>query len=399
MNKKFIGYGRQYIDERDIDAVTEALRGDFLTQGPAVDLFEKRLAEKVGVRYAVAVNSGTAALHVACMAAELKPGLSGVTSSLTFVASANAIKYCGADPYVLDVESETLCFNAKTLDNFLKKSTNCKVVIPVHYAGLAIDSKEIRKVSGDRIVIEDACHALGGSYHDGKPIGSCAYSDMTVFSFHPVKTITTGEGGAVTTNDESLYRTLKLLRSHGIEKSPEFFMDNDSATEDGGVAPWYYEQQYLGYNYRLSDISAALGISQLEKLDMFISRRREIAIRYDDAFRELPNVTIPQSEIAMRGRSGHHLYVLLIDFAAMSTTRTEFMNLLRENAIGSQVHYIPVYRQPYYRDFAGYESDNFPTTEKCYQECLSFPLYPAMTDDDVLRVIDVVRDAIKGQLS
>jgi dTDP-4-amino-4,6-dideoxygalactose transaminase len=294
MSRPFLGYGRQSIDEADISAVVDVLRSDFLTQGPAVEKFEAALAERTGARYAISVSNGTAALHLACLAADVGQGDLGLTSAITFAASANCIRYVGGQPGFVDIDRTSLGMSSEGLTQALDRAPQTKVVVPVHLAGLADGSAEVREAANGRIVIEDAAHSLGGRYACGKPVGCSAYSDMTTLSFHPVKTITTGEGGAVLTNDEALARRLRRLRSHGIERDSMRFTGKDFL--EGNVAkPWYYEQQELGFNYRMTDIQAALGFSQLAKLDRFVARRREIAARYDEAFSGLPGVELPQS--------------------------------------------------------------------------------------------------------
>jgi perosamine synthetase len=391
-----IGYGRQSIGQDDIDAVVEVLRSDFLTQGPAVERFEAALAERVGARFAVAVSSGTAGLHIACLAAGLGTGDRGVTSAITFAASANCLLYVGADAGVADIDLDTLAMTPGTLAQALRATPQIKAVLPVHMAGLAARSAEIRAIAGKRIVIEDAAHAVGGAYDDGRPIGCGAHADMAVFSFHPVKTITTAEGGAVVTNDPELAHRLRILRSHGIERDAARFIGGDT-TEDGGDKPWYYEQQLLGFNYRMTDMQAALGLSQLAKLDTFLTRRRAIAKRYDEAFRHLAHVTLPQSTPEQRARSGHHLYVACFDFAAIGTTRTRFMTELREASVGSQVHYIPVYRQPYYAHRYHWRPDDYPQAEQYYKSCLSLPFFPGLTDEQVEHVIAAVLRLVTAQ--
>ena len=391
-----LGYGRQSIDQSDIDAVISVLRSDFLTQGPVVEQFEAALAERVGARHAVAVSSGTAALHIACLAADIGPGDRGLTAAVTFAASANCFLYTGAEAGFVDIDRDTLGMTLSGLETALKSVPQVKAIVPVHFAGLAHASAEIRALAKGRVVIEDAAHAVGAQYACGKSVGCGAYSDMSVFSFHPVKTITTGEGGAVVTNDGELARRLRALRSHGIERDPARFIGAESR-EDGRVKPWLYEQQMLGFNYRMTDIQAALGRSQLAKLDQFLERRRAIARRYDEAFGKLPHMSLPQSKPHDRSRSGHHLYVAVFDFSAMKTTRTAFMTRLREEGIGTQVHYIPVYRQPYYAKRYGLDPGDFAGAESYYKGCLSLPFYPALTDDDVARVITSVTKAVTVQ--
>jgi len=393
MTLKFLGYGRQSIDQSDIDSVVDVLRSDFLTQGPAVERFETALAERVGARHAVAVSSGTAGLHIACLAADIGPGDLGFTAAITFAASSNCLLYSGAEADFVDIDHDALGMNPAALEHALKAVPEVKAIIPVHLAGLANGSAEIRAIAKKRIVIEDAAHAIGGTYSCGRLVGCGAYSDMTVFSFHPVKTITSGEGGAVVTNDADLAQRLQMFRSHGIERDASRFV-GDNEREDGQLKPWFYEQQMLGFNYRMTDIQAALGLSQLGKLDRFLERRRAIARRYDDAFSQLPHVHLPQSTPQQRARSGHHLYIATFDFDAIRTTRSAFMTKLRDRGIGTQVHYIPVYRQPYYVERYGIDPAAFPESERYYRGCLSLPFFPGLTDEDVERVIGAVTQTV-----
>ena len=386
MPQSVLGYGRQSIDQADIDAVISVLRSDFLTQGPAIERFESALAERVGARYAVAVSSGTAGLHLACLAAGVGPGDFGLTAGVTFAASANCLLYTGADAGFVDIDAVTLNIAPAALETSLAGTPQVKAIIPVHLAGLANASAEIHTLAEGRIVIEDAAHSIGGAYACGKPIGCGAYAVMSVFSFHPVKTITTGEGGAVVTNDGELARRLRALRNHGIERDAARFVGAD-VREDGRVKPWLYEQQMLGFNYRMTDIQAALGLSQLVKLDQFLERRRAIALRYDEAFSKLANVSLTQSAPQQRARSGHHLYVVMFDFAAMGITRTAFMTRLRERGVGSQVHYIPTYRHPYYQKRYPIDPSQFPGAERYFSSCLSLPFFSGLKDEEVERVI------------
>ena len=399
MPRSVLGYGRQSIDDADIDAVVSVLRSDFLTQGPAIERFKSALAERVGARHAVAVSSGTAGLHIACLAAGIGPGDRGLTAAITFAASANCLLYSGADAGFVDIDGDTLNMAPAALEKLVASAASqVKAVIPVHIAGLAHASAEIRTLARGRVVIEDAAHSVGGVYACGKPVGCGAYADMSVFSFHPVKTITTGEGGAVVTNDDELAHRLRALRSHGIVRDAARFVGAGAdVREDGRVKPWLYEQQTLGFNYRMTDIQAALGLSQLGKLDRFLERRRAIARRYDEAFGKLPHVRLPQSAPRDRVRSGHHLYIVLFDFAAVGTTRTAFMTKLRERGIGSQVHYIPVYRQPYYVKRYGLSLAAFPAAEIYYSRCLSLPFYPGLTDEDVEHVVASVTEAVTAR--
>ncbi len=393
MSRPFLGYGRQSIDDADIAAVVDVLRGDFLTQGPAIERFEAALAEQTGARYAVSVSNGTAALHIACLAAGVGSRDLGLTSAITFAASANCICYAGGLPAFVDIDRTSLGMSVGGLQRAIDQEPRTKVVIPVHLAGLADSSAEIRRAAGRRIVIEDAAHSLGGQYACGKPVGCGAYSDMTILSFHPVKAITTGEGGAVLTNDEELARTLRRLRNHGIERDSSRFVGSD-AFEDGNAKPWYYEQVELGFNYRMTDIQAALGLSQLSKLDLFIARRREIAARYDEAFSGVPGIELAQSASEQRARSAHHLYVLLFDFKSLKMTRSALMRQLRDFGIGTQVHYIPVYRLPYYADRGPVDRNQYPVAESYYESCLSIPMHPGLTDEDVEYVTGCIKRSI-----
>jgi perosamine synthetase len=390
---RFLGYGHQTIDRSDIDAVVAALESDLLTQGPQVERFEAALAERVGARHAVAVSSGTAGLHLACLAAGIEPGDRGLTSAITFSASANCLIYAGADAGFVDIDLNSIAISPDALAQALNKTPSVRAIVPVHMAGLAEGMADIRKIAGNRIVIEDAAHAFGGAYECGGAVGSCAYSEMAVFSFHPVKQITTGEGGAVLTNDAELARRLRLLRTHGIEQEPGRFVSGESE-EDGQTKPWFREQQMLGLNYRITEMQAALGLSQLKKLDRFLDRRRAIARRYDEVFSKLSAVRLPQSHPEQRQRSAHHLYIVLLDFSALNTTRTQIMRCLAERGIGSQVHYIPVYHHPFHARRVT-DRNAFPQAECYYRNCLSLPLHPGLSDEEVERVIGAVTNVVE----
>ncbi len=377
----FINYGRQNIDSDDIQNVIRALQSDFLTQGPRVEEFERAICDYTGAKFCVALSNATAGLHLAVAALGIPEGAEGITSPITFVASANCLLYNGLKPVFADVEPDTVNIAPVKIEAACTEKT--RVLIPVHFAGRPCRMEEIARIAKEKNlhVIEDAAHAIGSAYPDGGTVGNCRYSDMTVFSFHPVKTITTGEGGAVTTNSEELYKKLILLRTHGITKDPDVLRDNPG--------PWYYEMQDLGFNYRLTDLQAALGTSQMRRLDEFKAGRKGIIRRYNEAFEDLDWFETPPADDA---DSCFHLYVVQIDFNALGKTRAEVMGILREQGIGTQVHYIPVHTQPYYRRELGYAIGDYPQSEEYYSRALSLPLYPAMTEDDTVRVITAVRN-------
>ncbi len=405
LNKStFLSYGRQWIDEDDIQAVVEVLRSERITQGPKIEEFEQALAEYSGAKYAVAVNSGTSALHIACLASDVESGHEVITSPITFVASANCAVFCGARPVFADISLKTYNISPEEIEKKITKHT--RAVIPVHFAGQSCDMENIYGIIKDKekvfnkkiFIIEDGCHALGSSYKN-KRIGSCSFSDMVVMSFHPVKHITTGEGGVVLTNDEVLYKRLERLRSHGITSNPEEFNYFDLAFHTAAselqplVNPWYYEQIDLGYNYRITDIQCALGLSQLKKLHSFCERRREIVNRYNEAFSSIKSIQIPfESKDCL---SSFHLYVLLLNFDDIGVDRAQFMNRLKQERIQTQVHYIPVHTHPFYRKKFGTDWGDYPNAEKYYQKCLSLPLYPAMSDGDVKKVKDEILKIVK----
>jgi UDP-4-amino-4,6-dideoxy-N-acetyl-beta-L-altrosamine transaminase len=383
-----IPYGRQSISEADIEAVVEVLRSDFLTQGPAVPAFEEAAAAYCGADYGVAMNSATSALHLACLALGVGPGDRVWTSPLTFVASSNAALYCGAKVDFVDVDERT--YNicpvrlAEKLDRAAGTGTLPKAVIPVHLAGQSCDMAAIHAAAsrhGVRI-IEDASHAIGGSYRS-KPVGNCKYSDISVFSFHPVKIVTTGEGGMAMTNDRELAELMRLDRTHGITRDPARLQHDDEG-------PWYYEQHRLGFNYRMTDICAALGHSQLTRIDEFIARRRVIAAAYDAAFAELPVKTPWQHPDTA---SAWHLYVIRIDQSQTASSHRAIFEKLRAAGIGVNLHYIPVYRQPYYREL-GFGQNDCPNAEAYYAEAISLPIYPSMTEEDQDFVIATTRNVL-----
>jgi len=388
-----IPYGRHYVDEEDIQAVVDILRHGALTQGPVVEAFAETIAEYVGAKYAVAVSSGTAGLHLAALAAGVGPGQSLVTSPITFVASANAALYAGGSALFADIDPRTANLCPDRLRKRLAESRDVRAIIPVHFAGLPCDMPAIQSVA-DRVgaaVIEDAAHALGAHYPDGRRVGSCAHSLMTVFSFHPVKAIAAGEGGMVTTNDEPTYRKLLRLRSHGINKLDDPLELPQQAETDGVRNPWYHEMQELGFHYRITDIQCGLAISQFKKLPRFLARRRQLVKAYDEQFAGMRNCRPAQA--GGRDQSGHHLYVLRIDFKAAGLTRARLMNELRTRDIGTQVHYIPVPAQPHYRRL-GFRPEDYPDAQAYYAEALSIPLFYALTDEQQQHVIAAFRELV-----
>lgn len=380
MKHKFIPYGRQSINESDISRVVEVLRSDYLTTGPTIEKFEKAIAKYVGSKYAVVVSNGTAALHAACFAADIGPGDEVITTPLTFAASANCILYQGATPIFADINPKTYNIDPKSIEEKITKKT--KAIIPVHYTGQSVDLDPILEIAKKYKlkVIGDGAHAIGTKYKN-KSIGSIV--DMTEFSFHPVKTITSGEGGAVTTNSKVLYDKLKLFRTHGITKDTNQLINNEG--------PWFYEQQDLGYNYRLTDIQCALGISQLERIEEFKSRRQEITQIYNNSFKTVDEIIL-QNEPNFSDTS-RHLYIIQLVLEKLKIGRKEFFNKLIKHNIGVNVHYIPVYYHPYYKDL-GYKKGICPHAEKLYERIITLPLHPSLTDEDVNYVIKTVKNLI-----
>lgn len=382
-----IPYGRQDISQQDIDAVVEVLRSDYLTQGPVVPQFERAITDYCGAAHAVATNSATSALHIACLALGVGPGDLVWTSPITFVASANCALYCGAQVDFVDIDPGTSNMSVEALERKLAAAERDgrlpKVVIPVHMAGLSCDMVGIRALAeryGFRI-IEDAAHAVGGRYR-GEPVGNCRYGDITVFSFHPVKIVTTAEGGMALTNDPALAAHMARLRTHGITRDPGEL----TRPPDG---PWYYEQLELGYNYRLTDLHAALGLSQMRRLDAFVARRHEIANRYDETLAALP-LTLPSRN--PDAHSAFHLYVVRLQPGEARRGHREVFDALRAAGIGGNLHYIPVYLQPYYARM-GFSPGLCPAAERYYTEAITLPIFPAMTreqQDDVVNAVSQV---------
>ncbi|MBN1899485.1 MAG: UDP-4-amino-4,6-dideoxy-N-acetyl-beta-L-altrosamine transaminase [Spirochaetes bacterium] len=373
---KAIPYGHQNVEEDDINAVVGVLESDLITQGPKALEFEKKLCEYTKAKYAVVCSNGTAALHLAVKALHLKEGFEGITTPNTFVASSNCILYNNGRPVFADIERDTYNIAPEVIKKKVTEKT--RVIIPVDFAGQPCDMEKIHKIARehDCYIIRDACHSIGSTYKGGKT-GNCQYSDMTVFSFHPVKNITTGEGGAVLTNDKKLYERLKLLRAHGITRDRELMEQDDG--------PWYYEMIDLGFNFRITDFQCALGISQLKKLDRFMQRRREIVNRYNKAFKDIRVIKPPFEKADVR--SAYHLYVIQIEFDKINYSRAELMKELEKKQIGVMVHYIPVHLQPFYQKHYGTKKGDCPAAEEYYSKALSLPIYPRMTDNQVEYVI------------
>jgi perosamine synthetase len=385
-----IPYGKHHVDENDIKAVVEVLRSSNLTQGPVVKAFEDNLAGYVGAKYAVAVSSGTAALHLSMLAAGIRPGRTVITSPITFVATANAALYCGGSIAFADIDPGTINISPKSLVDVLTKRKDAFAVVPVHFAGLPCEMEQIKEIAdhSNLVIIEDAAHALGASYKNGMKVGSCAFSLMTIFSFHPVKAISAGEGGMITTNDEKIYKKLLRLRSHGINKLDDIFLAPEQSHTDEVINPWYYEMQELGYHYRITDIQCALALSQLGKLDAFIEKRNDLSLTYDKHFNNSQNYR-PAQKVNLFGgaRSGRHIYAISIDYSKVGITRACLMKKLLTIGIGTQVHYIPVPMMPYYAK-VGFNIEHFPNAAMYYEGALSIPLFYDLTYEQQLFVID-----------
>ena len=380
----FIPYGRQNISEQDIQAVVEVLKSDWITQGPSIERFERVVSNYTQAQYAVAVSSATAALHIGCLAAGLKPGGLLWTAPNTFVASANCGLYCGADVDFVDIDPNTYNMSVEALQKKLESSERKPdIVVPVHFAGQSCEMSTIHQLArqyGFKIM-EDASHAIGGSYKNTR-VGSCAYSDMTIFSFHPVKIVTTGEGGMILTNNKDLYEKLIRLRTHGITRDPSLMKG-----EPDGL--WYYQQIELGFNYRMTDLQAALGVSQMTRLEAFVERRHELVTRYNEALKDLP-LTLPYQHPDTY--SAFHLYVARLKLNEIQKSRREVFEELRSAGIGVNVHYIPVHTQPYYQQL-GFKPGDFPESEQYYQEAITLPLYYDLSETEQSQVISVCRNA------
>jgi perosamine synthetase len=380
VRQSYLPYGRQWIDDYDIEAVVEVLKGDYLTTGPYISKFEQAVAHYVGAKYAVAFSNGTAALHGACFAAGISEGNEVITTPMTFAASANCVLYQGGVPVFADIDEKTYNIDPNKIEEKITDKT--KAIIPVDFTGQPVELDSILEIAKkyNLVVIEDAAHALGATYK-GRKVGSI--SDMTMFSFHPVKHITSGEGGIITTNNEEYYEKLLQFRSHGITRA------KDKLNEYHG--PWYYEMQFLGYNYRMTDIQAALGTSQLKKVDKFVELRRKYVAMYNEAFKDMDEIIIPfQLE---DGQSSWHLYIIRLKLDKLTASRREIFEALQQQNIGVNVHYIPVHFQPYYQQM-GYKKGICPNAEKLYEEMITLPLFPAMTEEDVNDVIKAVKRTI-----
>lgn len=398
---EFLPYGRQHVTEEDIDAVCAVLRSDWLTQGPTVPLFEKRLSTTLGGKPAVACSSGTAALHLSMMALDIGPGDVVVTSPITFLADANCARYLGAEVRFADIDSETACMSPDALERLLSQDFDhrIKVVIPVHFAGQPADLPRIHALAEAHgaVIVDDACHAPGAWYRNGEAhyaIGGSRHSLMTTFSFHPVKHVTMGEGGAVLCEDPRLLERLRMFRNHGMTRDNPVLEDM-AFDESGDSNPWYYEMQRLGYNYRVTDIQAALGISQLERLEDSVRKRNQLASHYRRQIQErFPDGSVRPLLFRQGVRHAYHLFVVRIEFGEYGVSRSMVMGRLRDAGIGTQVHYIPVHLQPYYRQLSHSGPGDCPVAEAYYERALTLPLFPQLEETDLDRVLDELSSAL-----
>ena len=387
-----IPYGRHHIDGEDIKSVIKVLKSDNLTQGPLISAFENEISKYVGVKYSVVVASCTAGLHLASIVSKLKKGKKLLTSPITFVATANSSLYCGAETIFADIDSSTINISTESIKEVISKN-KIHAIAPVHFGGLPCDMRKIKEIANkiNAVTYEDAAHAFGASFQDGSKVGSCKYSDMTVFSFHPVKSIAMGEGGIITTNNKKIYKQLLRLRNHGIEKNNDNFIFKKRGLSNKTNNPWYYEVQELGYHYRVTDIQCALGLSQLKKIDKFLSRRRELAINYDLAFENLKNCKPVQKK--MRDISSNHLYILKVNFKKLKKARADLMREFKSVGIQTQVHYIPVTSHPYFRK-KNFKKHNLFNAYQYYDSALSIPLFYDLTDKEQRYVIEQVKKLI-----
>ena len=388
-----ISYGKQSIDQTDIDAVVKILKGDWLTQGPAVQTFENDLQNYFGAQHACALSNGTAALHLTGLALGWQPGDIVITSPITFLATANCIVYAGATPDFVDIDPITYTIDPNLVEEKVKfyqfKGKKVKAIIGIDYAGLPCDWKALREIADkyDLQLVNDNCHALGASYFNNKQY-AVKHADLTIQSYHPVKHLTTGEGGAVLTNHSELDEKIRRLRTHGmIKDNSKFSIQHQSLNE-----PWYYEMHELGYNYRITDFQCALGSNQLKKLDRFVQKRRKISKRYDDSFSNIENIKIP--ELLSNVEPSYHLYPLQIDFKKLLFSKVELFERMKKAGINLQVHYIPIHLQPFYKKNYGFQQGDFPISERFYQNELSLPIYPDLSDKNVSLVIDSILEII-----
>ncbi len=381
LTKKY-NYGKQNINFCDIFAVLKVLRSNFLTQGPIVAEFEKAICNYTGAKYCVAVSNATAGLHIAMLALEVAKGDDVLTSTNTFLASANCAVYVGANPIFADIDEKTACIDADEISKKITKNT--KVIIPVHFAGQVCDMAKIKEIANknNAFIVEDAAHAIGSEYK-GDKVGSCKYSDMTIFSFHPVKNMTTGEGGAITTNSEEIYKKLLLLRSHGMTRDASILTKNDG--------PWYYEMHNYGFNYRLTDIQAALGISQLKRIDKFAARRREIVEFYQKEFAGDERFSFLQEK--NYSKACFHLFPLLLNFDRVKMSKKEVFVKLQEKGLNLQIHYIPVHLQPFYKQL-GFNEGDFLKAENYYKKTISLPLYYGLKNCDLKKIVKIIKDNV-----
>ena len=394
MPKRFLPYSRQNIDQLDINNIVKVLKSDFITQGPNIIDFERDFAKYVGAKYSVACATGTAALHLSCLALGINKRSKILTSAITFVASANCAEFLGANVDFVDIDKKTYCMSVKGLEKKLKEK-KIDLVIPVHLCGHSSDMAEIYKLKKkyNFHIIEDSCHALGGTYNNFK-VGSCKYSDISTFSFHPVKPITTAEGGMITTNNKKIYQKLLLYRTHGIHKDPKFFKNKNLAFDKKNQPNrWYYEMDVLGFNYRITDLQAALGKSQLKKINLFTKKRNQIANIYNKNFKNFENLKTPYK--SKKVKHAYHLYTVLINFKKINISKNYFMKLLLEKGIGSQVLYIPVFLQPYYKKKYNYKTKHFPQSMKYYEQALSIPIFYSLSKAEQNMIIGTIKKLVK----